>query len=162
MGSLSPQAAASNWLSQLAPDHAPPPPGWWPPAPGWWLLAILMIAVTVAATLWWRYPPRRRRGAALRAIQRLETGGRDDATVARELEHLLRRYAVTHYGRDAVARLSGARWIEFVVSHGGKEWDGAAGADLLRLAYGGQASAHREHWFRGARAFVKSRKRVAS
>jgi hypothetical protein len=162
MGSMSPQMPGNDWLSRLAPDHAPPPPGWWPPATGWWLLAAAMLAAIVATITWWRHPTRRRRSAALGEIRRLESSIHDDAALAQQLEHVMRRYAVSRYGREAVAGLSGTRWIEFVVRHGGHDWDGAAGTDLLRLAYGGGAPAHRERWLRGARAFVKSRMRATA
>jgi hypothetical protein len=107
-------------------------------------------------------PSSRQRRAALREINRLEAAVTDDAAFARQLEHLLRRYAVTRYGRGAVANLSGARWIDFLVRHGGNDWSGAAGSDLLCLAYGGNARPHREAWLKAARAFVKSRAKTAS
>lgn len=162
MGGMTPLQPGGDWLSQLTPDHAPPPPGWWPPAPGWWMLTAVVLAAIVAAVLAWRHPARRRRRAALREIRRIETTVQDDAALARQLENLARRYAVSHFGRETVAGLSGTRWIEFVVHHGGRDWEGAAGADLLRLAYGGTASTHRKPWLRGARAFVKSRKQATA
>jgi hypothetical protein len=154
MGGMIPGNAGNDWLSQLAPDHAPPPPGWWPPAPGWWILAVLLITTILAAIGWWRHPPRRQKRLALRELQHLATGASDDASLARQLEHLLRRYAITRFGREAVAQLSGKAWLDFVVAHGGSAWAGDPGRDLLCLAYGGSAPAHREHWLRGARAFV--------
>lgn len=162
MGSVNPSSQVPDWLSQLAPDHAPPPSDGWPPAPGWWLLAVLIIAMGLGLWRWWRHPPRRLRRVALAELRILESASLDDGTLAQQLELLMRRYAVSRYGRAAVAGLSGARWIEFVVSHGGQDWSGAPGSDLLRLAYGGQATAHRDDWFKGARAFVKSRRAHSS
>ena len=81
----------------------------------------------------------------------------DDNALARELEHLLRRYAVARFGHDAVANLTGERWITFVVQHGAAEWSGITGASLLRAAYGGSADTDRARWLTGARAFVKCR-----
>lgn len=150
----------NDWLSRLAPDHAPPPPGWWPPAPGWWALALLLLAILAGLAYWWRRPARRLRRAALLELEQLETRANDKAQLARELESLLRRYALARHGRDAVAGLSGSRWIDFVVAHGGRDWSGEAGLDLLRLAYGGDAQ-HRPtdpaRWIAGARAFIKGR-----
>src|ERR1700742_2770587 len=48
----------SDWLKQLAPEHAPSPPWWWPPAPGWWGVALLSILVA-AGIAWWMRDPRR-------------------------------------------------------------------------------------------------------
>jgi len=148
----------ADWLAQLAPAHAPPPSGWWPPAPGWWALAALSVLACVL--LWYlrRHLLRRPRRFALRELQQLEADSVDDAALARGLERLLRRYALTRYGREAVARLSGAAWIDFVIAHGGRDWSGRAGEHLLRIAYGGQGTADRALWLRGARAFLKSRR----
>jgi hypothetical protein len=105
--------------------------------------------------------------AALRELAQLQAvsgqDGGDDATIARGVQQLLRRYAIARYGRDAVAALSGDAWIDFVVSHGGSDWAGDNGRAMLRCAYGGDPTlldgsaspADRERWLNGARAFVK-------
>lgn len=147
----------ADWLTQLAPAHAPPPPGWWPLAPGWWGLAML-LALTIAAAMYWHFRPSvRLRRVALRELKSLETTLSDDIALARALEHLSRRYAVARFGREAVAALSGERWIAFVVAHGGTAWAGDSGTSLLRAAYGGTVQADRANWLAGARAFLKGR-----
>jgi hypothetical protein len=150
MGGVTP-----NWLAQLAPEHAPPPPGWWPPAPGWWIL--LALAALAIAFLIYRFlhPNLRLQRAALDQLRILETSPIDDGVLARELEHLLRRYAVARFGYDRVAGLSGKRWIAFVIEHGGNAWTTDAGTSLLRAAYGGDASVDRTVIMAGARAFLK-------
>lgn len=153
MGSLN-----TDWLSQLAPAHAPAPPGWWPLAPGWWGLALL-LGLMVAAVAWWaRRPAGRLRRTALHELKRLETGPDDDVRLAGELEQLMRRYAVAAYGREVTARLSGAAWLDFVAEHGGKELAGEAGQALLRAAYGGPAPINRTRWLKGARGFLGARR----
>lgn len=152
MGGMKP-----SWLAQLAPPHAPPPPGWWPPGPGWWALAILLLVVAAALLYWYRSPAVRLRRIALRELKLLEAAGIEDGELARRLEHLLRRFAVARFGHDAVASLSGERWIAFVIAHGARDWDGGSGAGLLRAAYGGNAEADRARWLGGARAFLKGR-----
>jgi hypothetical protein len=146
-----------DWLAQLAPAHAPPPPGWWPPAPGWWGLALLLLLGIGALLYWLSRPPRRLRRTALRQLALLENTGHDDAHLARQLEDLVRRYAVARFGRETVAGLAGTAWIDFVVAHGGTDWAGDSGASLLRAAYGGQAAAERTRWLGGARGFLKGR-----
>ncbi|MDR3419291.1 MAG: DUF4381 domain-containing protein, partial [Nevskia sp.] len=84
--------------------------------------------------------------------------GGGDAALACDLEHLLRRYAVAHFGREPVARLSGERWIDFVVAHGGAALAGEPGRDLLRAAYGGSGGASRAQWLDGARNFLRGRR----
>lgn len=147
----------ADWLSQLAPDHAPPPPGWWPLAPGWWVLAALLVLLITCVVVVVRRPSFRQRRLALRELRTLQAAAVSDAELARQLEHLLRRYAVTHFGRTAVARLSGQAWIDFVVAHGGRALAGPTGADLLRAAYGGSGAGHRSQWLGAARAFIKGR-----
>lgn len=145
-----------DWLAQLAPPHAPPPPGWWPPAPGWWGLALLVLLAIAAFIYWWNRPSRRLRRTGLRQLAQLENT-HDDVQLARQLQDLVRRYAVARFGRETVARLAGSTWIDFVVAHGGKDWAGDSGTSLLRAAYGGNASGERSRWLAGARGFLKGR-----
>ena len=144
-----------DWLSQMAPSHAPPPPDWWPLAPGWWALMLLGVIVTAGAWYWLSRPHVRLRRAALRELAQLEKSITDDAELARSLEHLVRRYAVARFGREAVAGLSGERWIAFVAAHGGTQWTGDAGARLLQAAYGGPCQSDRTLWVLGAKAFFR-------
>lgn len=148
----------ADWLTQLAPPHAPPAPGWWPPAPGWWGVALLLVLAVAIPLLRWRRPAARLRRAALRELKQLEATSDDDVRLAGALEQLMRRYAVAAYGREAVARLSGAAWLAFVVQHGGKELAGPAGGALLRAAYGSPAAADRARWLKGARGFLGARR----
>jgi hypothetical protein len=152
MGGVTP-----DWLAQLAPPHAPAPPGWWPLAIGWWVLLILLVVTGALIIYWQTRPSVRLRRIALRELKNLQTSADDDIALARDLEHLLRRYAVARFGRDTVANLSGERWIAFVVAHGGTAWSGATGGNLLRIAYGGAATAERAAWLSGARAFIRGR-----
>ena len=148
MGSVMP-----DWLSRLAPSHAPPPASWWPPATGWW--ASILIALLLIAAFFFRKRKTRLTRFALSELEKLETI--DDLVLARELEHLLRRYAIARYGKDAVAVLCGERWIAFLIEHGGTAWQGEAGSHFLRAAYGGNASAYREAWLSGAKSFIRGR-----
>ena len=148
-----------NWLSQLAPAHAPPPPGWWPPAPGWWVLAALLLAAAVGALWWWRDPYRRSRRAALRELRAIRAAESDVAASARAIESLLRRFAVAVFGAARVARLTGDAWLAFVAAQGGTVLAGEAGRSLLAAAFGGGASGDRECWIAGADAFVRRARR---
>ena len=145
---------SQDWLTRLAPPHAPAPAGWWPPAPGWWILAVILIS-SIAAFFYWKSKTRLRR-IALQELKKLESS--DDIVLAKGLENLLRRYAIARFGRDQVAMLSGERWTNFVVEHGGAGWSEEAGKSLLCIAYGGIAKAHRESWIAGARDFIRERR----
>ena len=148
----------ADWLSQLAPAHAPAPPGWWPPAPGWWGLALLLGLIAAALIYVYRRRSARLRRAALRELKRLENGPNDDVHLAGELERLMRRYAVAAYGREAAARLSGSAWLAFVVEHGGRDLAGETGEALLRATYGSPVQAERARWLKGARGFLGARR----
>lgn len=153
MGSLN-----ADWLTQLAPAHAPPAAGWWPLAPGWWGLMLLLGLIAAALIYGYRRPAGRLRRAALRELKRLEDGPNDDVRLAGELERLMRRYAIAVHGREAVARLSGSAWLDFVVAHGGTELAGEAGQALLRTAYGSPVKIDRARWLKGARGFLRARR----
>ena len=158
MGTLDP-VAQPDWLAQLAPAHAPPPVGWWPLAPGWWGLILLLVAAIVCFWLRYRSPAQRLRRSGLRELAQVESTTVGDAALAHALEHLVRRYAVVRYGREAVAGLSGNDWLEFAIAHGATQWQGATGEALLQAAYGGTPQqANRPRWVAGARAFLKARK----
>jgi hypothetical protein len=150
-------APPADWLAQLAPDRAPPPPGWWPLAPGWWILIGIAAAVALAA--WWlrrRHadPARVLQRSALRELERCTAAAPDDRSLARDLEHLLRRYAVARFGRDRVGRLTGDAWLAFIAAHGAPGFADASGQAMLRAAYGGSATADRSAWLAAARAFM--------
>lgn len=148
----------SDWLDQLAADHAPPPASWFPPAPGWWLAALFAIAAIAALVFWLRRPSRRLRLAATRELARIERTESGDRALAVSLENFLRRYAVARHGREAVSRLSGDAWLAFLADHGGAGFAGDPGRQLLRAAYGGSLVPARDAWLTGARGFVKGRR----
>ncbi len=146
-----------DWLSQLAPAHAPPAAGWWPPAPGWWGAAALVLAAAAAFGWWWRRDPHRlRRRLALRELRRIEAADAEAPALAQAVENLLRRYAIAVFGADRVARLGGEAWLLFVGSEGGELLAGDAGRSLLAAAFGGRARDERERWLTGAAAFVRA------
>jgi hypothetical protein len=150
-----------NWLSELAPPHAPPPPGWWPPAPGWWILAALAAALAGGALWRWRSPRRRLRRVALRELRRIGSADVDLRHSARAIENLLRRYAIAVFGRERVARLTGEAWLAFLATEGGAPLAGESGRRLLSTAFGGKAYDERPSWLAGADAFVRCAGRAA-
>lgn len=142
-------------LDQLAPAHAPKAPGLWPFAPGWWAVIFLLFAILVAITIWQRRLVVRQRRSALRELQQLDKTVIDDSCFASDLENLLRRFAVARFGHEAVARLSGDPWIEFMATRGGSALAGDAGKNFLRAAYGGGSRPDRANWLIGARGFFR-------
>jgi hypothetical protein len=149
----------TDWLADLAPEHAPAAPGWWPPAPGWWALGVMLLALTAAAILWWRNPRRRLQRATLRELRLVRAQADDAAHTAQAVQSLLRRYALARFGRDNVARLSGAHWLAFLAERGGDAFGGSVGDSLLAAAYGGRSAEvledDRDRWINAAERFVR-------
>ncbi len=114
--------------------HLPDPLGWWPLAPGWWLLVLLMLAVI--AWLFWRWRQQQRGEHAL-DVALHELGylqgkhGNNTKALLRELSVLLRRVAISQYGRQQVAGLTGDAWVKFLDDKAGKPLFGSKLAHLL-------------------------------
>jgi hypothetical protein len=147
-----------DWLTQLAPARAPAPPSWWPPAVGWWILVGLILALATASILWWRSSAgaRRRRvcRAAIAELNRIRALGQADR--APEIQRLMRRYAITAYGANAVANLSGDAWLQFVQAHGGAGFGGTSN-EFLAAAFGRAAPTSDGDWSAAAEAFIRYR-----
>ncbi|MBU0654584.1 MAG: DUF4381 domain-containing protein [Gammaproteobacteria bacterium] len=103
--------------------HLPEAIGWWPPAPGWWALAFLMVAAILFLIWRWRQQQEGERALelALYELGRLQQQhGKDSNTLLRELSVLLRRTAISQYGRQQVSGFTGAAWVEFLDQKAGK------------------------------------------
>lgn len=150
---------STDWLTELAPEHAPTPGPWWPPAPGWWLLTVAAITGAVTLWYWWRNPRRRVRRTALVELRRLRATQGDPVLCARAIQNLLRRYALVVFGAEQVAALSGEPWLEFLATHGASAFAGPPGRSLLAASYRGRLSegdyAHRDTWFDAAAQFFR-------
>lgn len=104
--------------------HMLPTPDLWPLAPGWWVLALAGLITLIVASRWVEARLRRwrRRRGTLRALVQLRhnlSQGCNSAQFAAELSILLRRVALHRFPRDAVAGLSGERWLTFLDATGG-------------------------------------------
>ena len=93
--------------------HLPDGLPWWPLAPGWWLLALLLILL--CAGIWWYLRWRRQplKQASLRELTRLRdafSAGASRPQMLAEISALLRRVAISRYGRKYAAGLTGEAW----------------------------------------------------
>ena len=99
---------------QLRDIHLPETSLWWPPAPGWWLalLLLVLLALLLPRLLrWFRHKPLKRVSLKeLALIRRDYENQRDEQAVLKRVAGLLRRVAISYYGRDAAAALTGAEW----------------------------------------------------
>lgn len=121
--------------------HLPDAVSWWPPAPGWWLLPGLVALLVFAALRRWRRGRVRRAAicharrelAAIRQAFRLQP---DQARLARALSALLRRLAMSLYGRRDAAALTGEDWLAFLDQKaGGHAFTRGAGRGLIEAPY---------------------------
>jgi len=115
---MNPVPALNNPLSGLRDIHLPAPVSFWPPAPGWWMLAVGLL-VFLALGLWWwrRYRRHRYRRQAMKALQDLRRAwqdGQSETELLGGISILLRRVAITRYGRRPVAALHGEAWLAFL------------------------------------------------
>lgn len=116
--------------------HMPAPVGWWPPAFGWW---IALFAVLVAAGfVWYRFRRAYRVRAAGKAIKHVMAaldGGEEPGLCAQRLSIVLRRFAISvETGRDAVAGLTGRRWLKYLDSRWERDSFSAGPGDALLVA----------------------------
>lgn len=126
----------SEPLQGLRGLHLPPPVSAWPPAPGWWLLALLLLLMLVATVwLWRRHRRRAYRREALQQLKQLRNAANQDQAVLAELSILLRRVAISRYGRQQVAGLHGDDWLAFLDRTGRTQAFTQQGRALLDAPY---------------------------
>jgi len=108
---------------ELRDIHLPAEPGWFPPAPGWWLVlaAVLLGAVLVYFLIKYRKKQARFRQEAISLIEELLIRHENRELPAPEaiasISATLKRVAITLYGREQVAKLSGQDWLDFLDAH---------------------------------------------
>jgi len=132
-----PSPQEQKLLAQLHDIHEPAPVSWWPPAPGWWMLGVLLLAAIAGAALWQRRRRQRRtrnlyRVEAARLLRAVDTA-RPDAT--QQINELLKRVAVTTFGRVNCGNLTGERWLEFLQHNAAIDCPPAARSALLEHLY---------------------------
>jgi Domain of unknown function (DUF4381) len=127
-------------LARLHDIVVPPPVPWWPPAPGWlWLLgfaALVALALSVRGFI--HSQQNRYRREALAELSRLEATAKDAATHLRAIEQIagvLKRAALTAYGRETVAALTGPDWFAFLDRTGGTRFGAGLGAAMENALY---------------------------
>ena len=128
-------------LQDLHDIVVPAPVSWLPPAPGWYALGLtaLLFLLWGAAVLYRRWRRNAYRRKALAELAQMESAlAADQAAplLLPRLSELLKRTALTAYGRGAAASLSGQSWLDFLDRHCGKAlFTGENGRLLLLGAY---------------------------
>jgi hypothetical protein len=129
----------SEALQGLRDIHLPDPVPFWPPAPGWWMLALsIVLLLVIAVWLWKRHRRTAYRRVALKELRSLRqalANGQAGSPIIAELSILLRRAAITRYGRQQVAALNGTAWLEFLDRTGHTTYFSTQGQALLDAPY---------------------------
>lgn len=89
---------------------------WWPLAPLWWLLLLVTLFTVLLIYKKRRHATVQRKKYIQKSLQLLETltKEQDDHAVIEGVSVLLRRTAMSLYGRRKVAGLSANSWIQFL------------------------------------------------
>ncbi|MFK8028700.1 MAG: DUF4381 domain-containing protein [Gammaproteobacteria bacterium] len=102
-------------LDELRDIHLPEEIKWWPLAYGYWLLLALLL---VAAALWFRryrqLAIRRASTVELRKLVAIYKQHNDAHELARGVNVLLRRTALSLKPREQTASLTGDAWMDYV------------------------------------------------
>lgn len=96
--------------------HLPDAISWWPPAIGWWILLALIIAGFIFVPKAYRYltftPYNKVAKIAFDNIVLHYDNDKDATNLLIETSKLLRQIAMTCYGRENIAQLTGNDWIQ--------------------------------------------------
>ncbi len=139
--------------------HLPDAIGWWPPAPAWWVITFLLLATIVL--LIWRWSQQktdeRALELALSELDRLQKQhGKDSKALLRELSVLLRRTAMSQYGRKQVSGLTGTAWVEFLDQKAGKPlFKGKLERFLTEIPYRPESETETTAVFNATREWIK-------
>ena len=110
--------SVGNPLDQLADIHLPDPVSIWPLALGWWLLlALILIALTIALLLRARHQRNAYRRQALAELEQSYaqlTRHQSTSQYLQELNALLKRVALSCYGKGFNSSLKGQAWLQWL------------------------------------------------
>jgi hypothetical protein len=127
-------------LARLHDIVMPPAVPWWSPAPGWlWLLGFAVcfaLALSARGFIHWQQNRYRREALAeLAGLESPVTDGAARAVVMEQMSVILKRTALTAYGREPVAALTGTDWFAFLDRTGGTRFGTGLGAAMENAIY---------------------------
>lgn len=146
-------------LSQLEGLIDPAQTSWWPLAPGWWILALLLVVVLIAVTFLLVKKSRQNayKKEALNHLNNLKSQQQD--TIA-NINILLKKTAISAYGRQTVSRLTGEDWVHFLIARNTKDKISESDKDQLKTTfceslYTSQKNQTNENLYRFAQNWIK-------
>lgn len=110
---LAATAAVNPALADLKDIIAPDPIGHWPWAIGYWLVLTSVIVILIAVLVWLR--KRAKYLAPKKAAKQLFVKlDRQSANYPFEVNNLLKRTALSYLPREAIAKLDGRAWADWL------------------------------------------------
>ncbi|MCK5917190.1 MAG: DUF4381 domain-containing protein [Cocleimonas sp.] len=115
--------APTDALANLKDIHLPNAVSWWPLAFGWWiLLALFFLMIALGIYIYIRSQRKTPQeiiiDQSLQIFHQLQQQSLTPNVLIMELSELLRRTAISLYGRDAIANLAGDDWLRFLNKKG--------------------------------------------
>jgi hypothetical protein len=110
-------------LAQLKDIHLPNAVSWWPLALGWWIVLMIGVGLLLAGVYFYRRWQRKSPqeliiAQSLQLFHALQTQSLTPKVFIMELSELLRRTALSLYGRKTIANLAGDDWLQFLNQKG--------------------------------------------
>ncbi len=137
-------------LGKLKDIHLPDPVSWWPLALGWWVLLLLMLMIIALGIYFYIRSQQQTRQEiiveqALQHFDTLQTQSLSNKTLIIELSALLRRTAISLYGREKIANLAGKNWLLFLNQYGStKAFTEGVGQVFADQPYRPEVNYHRQ------------------
>lgn len=127
-------------LNNLRDIHLPEPVSFWPPAIGWWGLVAIVVLALLAG--YWAYKKARQpdiRKDAHRELEQLVNSQSKNPSPHQfyiEMSVLIRRIAISVFGRERVAGLTDEKWLRFLDETAGTTFfTSQSGRLLITLPY---------------------------
>ena len=117
---LPPDIGREELLSFVRPLY---PNGIFPLGAGWRIVFCIVAAMFLTGVLIYHTPRMKRRREALavfKTIRRSFFSAGDVSVLAAELSVLMRRVAISRFGREETAALNGEKWLDFLKRTGAK------------------------------------------
>ena len=85
-------------------------------APGWNILLLLFLAVLFGIALWklYQYKKNKYRRLAINELNSINKGQNEASYIILNTISILKRVAITAYGRNNIASINGSRFLEFM------------------------------------------------
>lgn len=136
-------------LAQLQDIQLPDAVGWWPPS-HFLLVMLFSVGGMLMWLLWFKWQAyqnnRYRQQAQHLLSQALQHADTPQAKVA-AINAVLKQVAITHYGRNETAALTGEAWVQFLQTSANYIAQPPHLAATLQASYQGQVSAQQVQTF---------------